>query len=134
MISWTRLHIGKQLNILTFYYLYVLGVSIDNPCSRKMSHPGPDPVMEECEVNYDPNATNDKSGRKLRKMKSLESGKESLKHIRQEFKDLKKEVKAEIKEQVKHLPDGHRGSIASITERPPYRPIPKQPKESEEKQ
>ena len=56
---------------------------------------------------------------------SLESGKESLKQIRQEFKDSVKEVKAEVKEQVKHLPDGHRGSIASITERPPYKQIPK---------
>lgn len=58
-------------------------------------------------------------------MMSLESGKESLKQIRQEFKDSVKEVKAEVKEQVKHLPDGHRGSIASITERPSYKQIPK---------
>jgi len=67
-------------------------------------------------------------------MMSLESGKESLKQIRQEFKDSVKEVKAEVKEQVKHLPDGHRGSIASITERPAYKQIPKSDQSKDEKQ
>ena len=33
-----------------------------------------------------------------------------------------KEATADFKD---HMIDGHRGSIASITERPPYRPIPK---------
>ena len=41
----------------------------------------------------------------------------------QDIKDGVKEVKAELKEHVKHLPDGHRGSIASVTERPSYKPI-----------
>ena len=41
----------------------------------------------------------------------------------QDIKDGVKEVKAELKEHVKHLPDGHRGSIASVTERPAYKPI-----------
>ena len=92
-----------------------------------MSVDVPDPtVPEENEVNYDPNCSSKEKPRgKLRKMKSLESGKESFKQMRQEIKDSMKEVKAEVKEQVKHLPDGHRGSIASITERPAYRPIPK---------
>ena len=39
---------------------------------------------------------------------SLDSGKQSMKHIRKEFKENIKELKTEVKEQVKHLPDGHR--------------------------
>ena len=42
------------------------------------------------------------------------------------FSQELKEAKAELRDHVKHLPDGHRGSIASVTERPPYRPIPKE--------
>ena len=116
-----------KLYIYVFFPIFI-GVSIDNP---------EPPVYEEGgEVNYDPNYTNstDKSGKKLKKMMSLESGKESLKQIRQEFKDSVKEVKAEVKEQVKHLPDGHRGSIASITERPAYKQIPKSDQSKDEKQ
>ena len=41
----------------------------------------------------------------------------------QDIKDGVKEARAEFREHVKHLPDGHRGSIASVTERPPYKPI-----------
>ena len=63
----------------------------------------------------DPNPDSEARGPKLKKMLSLESGKEMAKTMKKEFKD-----------QVKHLPDGHRGSIASLTERPPYRPIPKE--------
>jgi len=37
-----------------------------------------------------------------------------------------KDLTGELKERAKHLPDGHRGSIASLTERPPYKPIEKQ--------
>ena len=43
--------------------------------------------------------------------------------IFQDIKDGVKEARAEFREHVKHLPDGHRGSIASVTERPPYKPI-----------
>ncbi len=53
----------------------------------------------------------------------------SLKHLKKELKEGVKEIKAEVKEKVRHLPDGHRGSIASITERPPYKPIEKQANE-----
>jgi len=59
--------------------------------------------------------------------------KESLKHLKKELKEGVKEIKenvkditGELKERAKHLPDGHRGSIASLTERPPYKPIEKQ--------
>ena len=34
------------------------------------------------------------------------------------------EIKHEIKDQVRHLPDGHRGSLAAVVERPPYKLIP----------
>jgi len=61
-------------------------------------------------------------GPKLKKMLSLESGKEGIKQMKKELK----EAKAELKDHVKHLPDGHRGSLANVNERPPYRPIPKQ--------
>jgi hypothetical protein len=56
-------------------------------------------------------------------MKSLSDRRESLKR---NIKDGVKEVKAGVKEHVKHLPDGHRGSMATVTERPMYRPIPKE--------
>ena len=59
--------------------------------------------------------------------------KESLKHLKKELKEGVKEIKegvkditGELKERAKHLPDGHRGSIASLTERPPYKPIENQ--------
>ena len=59
--------------------------------------------------------------------------KESLKTLKKELKEWVKEIKenvkditGELKERAKHLPDGHRGSIASLTERPPYKPIEKQ--------
>ena len=52
-----------------------------------------------------------------------------------------KEIKAGVKDTVKHLPDGHRGSIASLTEKPPYKQMagasgsgqeqPKQSKQTE---
>jgi len=93
------------------------GASIDKPDRS--------PVAEESETNFDvdmcPNPDENK-GPKLKKMLSLESGKEGIKQMKKELK----EAKAELKDHVKHLPDGHRGSLANVNERPPYRPIPKQ--------
>lgn len=90
-----------------------------------IDRPDRSPVVEESETNVDmcpdPMA-NETKGPKLKKMLSIEGMKEGKKQIKKELK----EAKAEIKDQIKHLPDGHRGSIASVTERPPYRPIPKE--------
>jgi len=57
--------------------------------------------------------------------------KESLKQIKQGLKEGVQEVKEVVKENIAHLPDGHRGSIASVTERPRYKLLDKQTKQTE---
>jgi len=57
--------------------------------------------------------------------------KESLKQIKQGLKEGVQEVKEVVKEKIDHLPDGHRGSIASVTERPRYKLLDKQTKQTE---
>lgn len=57
--------------------------------------------------------------------------KESLKQIKQGLKEGVQEVKEVVKENIAHLPDGHRGSIASVTERPRYKLLDKQNKQTE---
>jgi len=58
-----------------------------------------------------------------RKPRPLSKGdrKESLKQIKQGIKEGVQEAKEVVKDVAAHLPDGHRGSIASITERPRYK-------------
>ena len=80
------------------------------------------PVVEESETNIDDVVNCDRQPPKASKTR-----RESLKQIKSNIKEGVKEAKAEIKEQIKHLPDGHRGSIASVTERPPYRTIHNEP-------
>ncbi|XP_059097142.1 high-affinity choline transporter 1-like [Tigriopus californicus] len=52
--------------------------------------------------------------------------KDSLKNIKRDIKGGVKDIKGEVMDRVKHLPDGKRGSMASLTEKPPYTPIEKQ--------
>lgn len=52
-----------------------------------------------------------------------EDRKDSLKNLKENIKEGISEMKQELKETVKHLPDGHRGSLAAVVERPPYKPI-----------
>jgi len=54
--------------------------------------------------------------------------KESLKQIKAGIKEGVKEAKEAVKDLTEHLPDGHRGSIASVTERPRYKLLDKQDK------
>jgi len=65
-----------------------------------------------------------------RKIQPLRKGdrKESLKQIKQGIKEGVTEVKEVLKDAVEHLPDGHRGSIASMAERPRYKLLDKQEK------
>lgn len=65
-----------------------------------------------------------------RKIQPLRKGdrKESLKQIKQTVKEGVVEVKEVLKDAVEHLPDGHRGSIASMAERPRYKLLEKQDK------
>jgi len=67
---------------------------------------------------------------KMRKIQPLRKGdrKESLKQIKQTVKEGVVEVKEVLKDAVEHLPDGHRGSIASMAERPRYKLLEKQDK------
>lgn len=68
-----------------------------------------------------------------RKVQPLRKGdrKESLKQIKQGIKEGVKEAKEVVKDLTEHLPDGHRGSIASVTERPRYKLLDKQTKQTE---
>lgn len=67
---------------------------------------------------------------KMRKIQPLRKGdrKESLKQIKGAIKEGVQEVKEKIKDAAETLPDGHRGSIASIVERPRYKLLDKQDK------
>jgi len=71
---------------------------------------------------------------KMRKVQPLRKSdrKESLKQIKQGLKEGVQEVKEVVKEKIDHLPDGHRGSIASVTERPRYKLLEKQSKNETE--
>lgn len=86
--------------------------------AASLDRPEP-PVAEESETNVDGARGEDANVVK----KIFTDRRESLKHIKKELKEGVKEIKGEFKEHVKHLPDGHRGSIASVTERPAYKPI-----------
>lgn len=70
---------------------------------------------------------------KMRKVQPLRKGdrRESLKQIKQGIKEGVKEAKEVVKDLTEHLPDGHRGSIASVTERPRYKLLDKQTKQTE---
>jgi len=57
---------------------------------------------------------------------------ESLKQIKAGIKEGVKEAKEVVKDLTEHLPDGHRGSIASVTERPRYKLLDKQDKETKQ--
>jgi len=67
---------------------------------------------------------------KMRKVQPLRKcdRKESLKQIKAGIKEGVKEAKEAVKDLTEHLPDGHRGSIASVTERPRYKLLDKQDK------
>jgi hypothetical protein len=54
-----------------------------------------------------------------------------IKQIKQGLKEGVQDVKEVVKENLAHLPDGHRGSIASVTERPRYKLLDKQNKQTE---
>jgi len=56
---------------------------------------------------------------------------ESLKQIKQGIKEGVAEVKEVLRDAADHLPDGHRGSIASISDRPRYKKLEKDIRESE---
>jgi len=68
-----------------------------------------------------------------RKVQPLRKGdrRESLKQIKQGIKEGVQDVKEVVKDLKEHLPDGHRGSIASVTERPRYKLLDKQTKQTE---
>jgi len=70
---------------------------------------------------------------KMRKVQPLRKGdrRESLKQIKQGIKEGVQDVKEVVKDLKEHLPDGHRGSIASVTERPRYKLLDKQTKQTE---
>jgi len=69
-----------------------------------------------------------------RKVQPLRKGdrRESLKQIKQGIKEGVKEAKEVVKDLTEHLPDGHRGSIASVTERPRYKLLDKQDKNTKQ--
>lgn len=71
---------------------------------------------------------------KMRKVQPLRKGdrRESLKQIKQGIKEGVKEAKEVVKDLTEHLPDGHRGSIASVTERPRYKLLDKQDKNTKQ--
>lgn len=71
---------------------------------------------------------------KMRKVQPLRKSdrKESLKQIKQGIKEGVQEAKEVVKDVAAHLPDGHRGSIASITERPRYKLLDKQDKHTKQ--
>ena len=58
-----------------------------------------------------------------KRMLHLDDRKDSLRNLKENIKEGLTEMKHEIKDHVKHLPDGHRGSLAAVVERPPYKPI-----------
>jgi len=62
-----------------------------------------------------------------RRVRPLSKGdrRESLKQIKQGIKEGVQEVKELVRDAADHLPDGHRGSIASITDRPRYKKLDK---------
>lgn len=67
--------------------------------------------------------------RKVRPLSKADR-KESLKQLRQGIKEGVQEVKEVLRDAAEHLPDGHRGSIASITDRPRYKKLEKDLKET----
>jgi hypothetical protein len=60
-----------------------------------------------------------------KRMLNKEQRKESIKNIKENIKGNLTEIRHEVKDTVKHLPDGHRGHIGAVVERPipPYKPI-----------
>jgi len=97
---------------------------------RKSSVTSPGDVTLEETPGASTNSTVKPPTVKMRKIQPLRKGdrKESLKQIKQTVKEGVVEVKEVLKDAVEHLPDGHRGSIASMAERPRYKLLEKQDK------
>jgi hypothetical protein len=110
------------------------GVDIDRPLTREdlrksFGRANTVETVEATSVEKE-----DEAGGGQRKVQPLRKSdrKESLKQIKQGLKEGVQEVKEVVKEKIDHLPDGHRGSIASVTERPRYKLLEKQNKNETE--
>lgn len=60
-----------------------------------------------------------------KRMLNKNQRKESLKAVKENIKGSLTEIRHDVKDKVKHLPDGHRGQLGAVVDRPipPYKPI-----------
>ncbi|CAB4057588.1 SLC5A7 [Lepeophtheirus salmonis] len=69
------------------------------------------------------NIVSDIDDKKIIRKESFKSiKKKEIKEIKYNLREEVKEVKAELIEKAKNIPDGHRGSIAVVIEKPSYKP------------
>jgi len=107
------------------------GVEIERPLTREDLRKSFGSKTNSVSVDQENPPPEGASGqRKVQPLRKCDR-KESLKQIKQGIKEGVKEVKEVVKDQIEHLPDGHRGSIASVTERPRYKLLDKQTKQTE---
>lgn len=109
------------------------GMEIDRPLTREDLRKSFGRSNTISSASAEEPGAEEKEGATQRKVQPLRKSdrKESLKQIKQGLKEGVQEVKEVVKEKIDHLPDGHRGSIASVTERPRYKLLEKQTKQTE---